>query len=66
MDEARLEGSEGQVFYRVWKPEEQPRCIAVIVHGYAEHGGRYAHVADALAAAGALVCAPDHIGPRQV
>jgi alpha-beta hydrolase superfamily lysophospholipase len=34
----------------------------MLVHGYAEHGGRYAHVGKALAAGGALVCAPDHIG----
>jgi alpha-beta hydrolase superfamily lysophospholipase len=62
MDEALFQGSEGQVFYRFWTPEREPRRIVVIVHGYAEHSGRYAHVAETLAAGGAVVCAPDHIG----
>ena len=26
---------------------EQPRCIALIAHGYGEHAGRYDHVARA-------------------
>ena len=62
MHEAFFQGSEGEVFYRLWEPRGAPRRFIMIVHGYAEHGGRYAHVAGALAARGALVCAPDHIG----
>ncbi|MCB2224108.1 MAG: lysophospholipase [Actinobacteria bacterium] len=59
--ERTFEGSEGAIFYRAWVPEE-PRRIVVLVHGYAEHSGRYAHVAGALAADGAAVYAEDHIG----
>lgn len=55
-------GSEGELFYRRWDPEETPRRIVQIVHGYAEHGGRYAHVARALTARGAVVYADDHLG----
>jgi alpha-beta hydrolase superfamily lysophospholipase len=33
-----------------------------IIHGYAEHGARYAHVAAALTDRGAVVYADDHIG----
>ncbi|MGZ5382703.1 MAG: alpha/beta hydrolase [Acidimicrobiia bacterium] len=62
MDQAAFAGSEGEVFYRVWTPPGAPRRIVMIVHGYAEHGGRYTHVAETLAARGAVVCAPDHIG----
>ncbi len=62
MQEAFFQGSEGEVFYRVWTPEKPPNRVVMMVHGYAEHGGRYAHVAEALAADGAVVCAPDHIG----
>jgi alpha-beta hydrolase superfamily lysophospholipase len=62
MDEAVFAGSEGEVFYRVWTPAGSARRIIMIVHGYAEHGGRYAHVAEALTARGAVVCVPDHIG----
>ncbi len=62
MLESTFEGTEGQIFYRRWTPEGSPRRIVQIVHGYAEHGGRYGHVAAALAAAGAVVYADDHIG----
>ncbi|MEA1902028.1 MAG: alpha/beta hydrolase [Actinomycetota bacterium] len=62
MFEAFFGGSEGQVFYRRWDPEEPAVRIVLIVHGYAEHGGRYDHVAKALTAKGAVVYAQDHIG----
>lgn len=38
------------------------RRVVLIVHGYAEHGARYDHVARALTAHGAVVYAGDHIG----
>ena len=34
----------------------------LILHGYAEYGGRYAHVAEALVKNGLAVLAPDHVG----
>ena len=51
----------GGVFYRYW-PAEQPRAVALVVHGLGEHSGRYQHVADALCARGIAVYAPDHPG----
>jgi alpha-beta hydrolase superfamily lysophospholipase len=62
MIETTFDGTEGQIFYRRWDPEGDPRRIVQFVHGYAEHGGRYAHVAEALARDGAVVYADDHIG----
>ncbi len=62
MNEADFAGTEGQIFYRKWSPTGEPQRIVQIVHGYAEHGGRYGHVATALAADGAVVYADDHIG----
>jgi alpha-beta hydrolase superfamily lysophospholipase len=62
MIEAVFDGSEGQIFYRRWEPVEEPKRIVQIVHGYAEHGGRYSHVAEVLARDGAVVYADDHIG----
>jgi alpha-beta hydrolase superfamily lysophospholipase len=62
MREATVPGSEGIVHYRVWDAIDRPRRVVLIVHGYAEYGGRYAHVASALASQGAAVYAPDHIG----
>lgn len=60
--EGSTRGSEGEVFFRRWGAEQGPRRIVQIVHGYAEHGGRYAHVARALTARGAVVYADDHLG----
>lgn len=57
-----FQGTGGSVFFRRWDPEEEPRRVVLIIHGYAEHGGRYAHVADRLTASGAVVYAPDHQG----
>jgi alpha-beta hydrolase superfamily lysophospholipase len=45
-----------------WTADE-PRCIALIAHGYGEHAGRYAHVGEHLVdALDAAVWAPDHRG----
>ena len=65
MFEGNFSGSEGRIFYRRWDPEGPPARIVQIIHGYAEHGGRYAHVASALTARGAVVYADDHIGHGQ-
>jgi len=62
MVEATFQGSEGSIFYHRWDPEGDPKRIVQMVHGYAEHGGRYAHVAEVLAQDGAVVYAEDHIG----
>jgi alpha-beta hydrolase superfamily lysophospholipase len=41
---------------------DSPRYVTVLVHGYAEHAGRYEHVARALVERGATVYAADHLG----
>jgi alpha-beta hydrolase superfamily lysophospholipase len=43
-------------------PVEDPARLVVLVHGYGEHIGRYAHVAAALNARGSAVVGPDHRG----
>lgn len=60
--EASFDGSEGRAFYRRWEPDVPPVRLVLIVHGYAEHGGRYAHVAAALTRRGSVVYADDHLG----
>ncbi|MRH92054.1 alpha/beta fold hydrolase [Nocardia sp. SYP-A9097] len=57
-----FQGSAGRVFWQAWLPDGEPRAVAVIVHGYAEHSGRYAHVAARLNDAGIAAYALDHIG----
>ena len=59
--ELELQGSEGRLFASVW-PNDDARYIAVVVHGYAEHIGRYAHVIERLLADGAMVYGLDHLG----
>jgi alpha-beta hydrolase superfamily lysophospholipase len=60
--EGFFDGSEGRIFYRRWDPDGPPVRVVLIVHGYAEHGGRYGHVATELARRGAVVYADDHLG----
>src|SRR5699024_4527967 len=56
-----LAGSTGQLTVYRWQDGE-PSWIAILIHGYGEHLGRYNHVADRLVRAGAAVFGPDHIG----
>src|SRR5579884_491690 len=51
----------GRVQVRRW-PADHPSRLVVLVHGYGEHIGRYAHVAEALVARRSTVVGPDHIG----
>jgi alpha-beta hydrolase superfamily lysophospholipase len=45
-----------------WTPERAPTAIFLLVHGYAEHCGRYDHVAGTFVEQGAGVYAYDHRG----
>ncbi|MFI6501185.1 lysophospholipase [Nonomuraea typhae] len=54
-------GTRGALTAREW-PHPAPRYLAVLVHGYGEHAGRYEHVADLLVRHGAAVYAVDHMG----
>ncbi|HEY7106667.1 MAG TPA: alpha/beta hydrolase [Acidimicrobiia bacterium] len=48
-----------EVFCRRWLPAAEARAIVVVVHGAAEHSGRYARFADTLAREGYAVYALD-------
>lgn len=50
------------VHYRRWLPAGAPRAVVQIVHGAAEHSGRYDRFANALTAQGYAVYATDHRG----
>lgn len=43
------------LFEQRWLPSRPPKAVIVILHGYAEHSGRYAHVADYLVTQGYVV-----------
>src|SRR3989338_11538789 len=48
-----------RLFERWWAPEGEPRAVVVIVHGYAEHSGRYGETAEYLVRRGYAVYAFD-------
>jgi len=50
------------IYYQTWRPEEQPRAAIIIVHGVAEHSGRYERLAEYLVSLGYAVVALDHPG----
>ncbi|MGH3467740.1 MAG: lysophospholipase [Thermocrispum sp.] len=61
--DGRFTGAAGlQIYWQSWLPGGEPVGVVVILHGYAEHSGRYQHVAAALNAAGYAVYALDHHG----
>ncbi|MET7337501.1 alpha/beta fold hydrolase [Nonomuraea sp. NPDC005650] len=54
-------GTAGRNAVRVW-PHDRPRYVAILIHGYGEHIGRYEYVADRLVRHGAAVYGLDHMG----
>ncbi len=64
--EGTFKGVNGSIiYYRVWQPEREPRAVLLLAHGYAEHSGRYTHVADYFVGRGYAVYALDHRGHGQ-
>ncbi|GEE00830.1 monoacylglycerol lipase [Gordonia spumicola] len=60
---ASVTGRNGNtIVYDVHRPEGEPVGVVVVAHGLGEHGGRYHHVARAIADRGYLVVVPDHAG----
>ena len=61
--EGSIKGIRGaNIFYQYWSPEEHARANLVIVHGLAEHSGRYMNVVNHFVPAGYAVYGVDHIG----
>lgn len=61
--EGRFAGAAGgQISWQGWVPDTPPVGVVIIVHGIAEHGGRYAHVGRRLAAEGYATYVHDHRG----
>ena len=48
-----------RLFQRRWLPSGEPRAEVLLVHGFIEHGGRYAPTAEALARRGYAVSVMD-------
>jgi len=50
------------IYAQSWFPDAEVNGIVIIVHGYAEHSGRYSHVATTIVSAGYGAYALDHRG----
>ncbi|MFJ9022142.1 lysophospholipase [Streptomyces sp. NPDC102259] len=61
MTEHVLTGTRGTIAVHEWSAP-RPRFLALLVHGYGEHAGRYGELAGVLTGHGAAVFAPDHMG----
>lgn len=49
------------IFYQVWEPDEGPaKAVILLLHGYAEHSGRYLPLGEYLTDRGYKIYAPDH------
>lgn len=57
--ETTLVSKGASLFAQWWLPDGEPRAVVAIVHGYAEHSGRYAQTAADLVARGYAVEAVD-------
>ena len=51
-----------EITARLWLPRQRPRAVVQIVHGVAEHMGRYEDTARFLTEHGFAVCGEDHLG----
>jgi len=59
-EEGTLQGGHGSLYRQSWRPAGgAPKAAVAIVHGYAEHSGRYEWVGNKLASAGFAVHAFD-------
>jgi alpha-beta hydrolase superfamily lysophospholipase len=62
-EEWTFPGTRTEIAAKAWRdPGIEPTYVALLVHGYGEHIGRYEHVAAALVAHGASVYGLDHLG----
>ena len=50
------------IYHQAWRPDNDPKAVVMLLHGLAEHSGRYAHVAQTFSDAGYAVHALDHRG----
>lgn len=50
------------IYYQAWLPEGEPRAVLLIVHGLAEHSGRYMNVVNTFVPKGYAVYGLDHSG----
>ena len=61
--EGRFQGCKGlTLYYQCWLPATDPKAILLVVHGWAEHSGRYTNLVNYFVPKGYAICALDHRG----
>ena len=61
--ESRFTGRKGlNLYYQCWLPEADPKAILLVVHGWAEHSGRYTNLVNHFVPKGFAICALDQRG----
>lgn len=50
------------IYYQGWLPEGNPKAVLIVVHGLAEHSGRYMNLVNRFVPQGYAVYGIDHIG----
>jgi len=61
--EGRFTGLKGlSLYYQCWLPATDPKAILLVVHGWAEHSGRYTNLVNYFVPKGYAICALDHRG----
>jgi acylglycerol lipase len=53
---------DASIYYQCWLPEGEPKAVLLIVHGLAEHSGRYMNVVHHFVPLGYGVYGIDHLG----
>jgi len=62
-NEGRFKGLKNlELYYQAWLPDGEPAAVLLVVHGLAEHSGRYGNVVDYFVPRGYAVYALDHRG----
>jgi alpha-beta hydrolase superfamily lysophospholipase len=61
--EGKFKGYKGlRLYYQCWLPDKKPKAVLLVVHGLAEHSGRYKNLVDYFVPKGYAVYALDHRG----
>lgn len=61
--EAFLNTTQGeQIYYQAWFPQAEPKAVLLLVHGLAEHSGRYLNLVEHFVPKGYAIYALDHYG----
>ncbi len=53
---------EANIYFQSWLPESEPRAVLLVVHGLAEHSGRYGNVVNHFVPLGYAIYGIDHLG----